>query len=141
MQRNSVKYLHLRPAGSLPALEGLRVFRAVVIIEADVPQLWQWEVSRWLVASGCRYMHAWGKECGSWSEAVDEASLEAVDYEDMPEDQIVLTTSHDDEELSDVFWFSKSRARHSFHDLRETLILHISEEERREELEELYESA
>ncbi|RJF92776.1 hypothetical protein D3871_25690 [Noviherbaspirillum saxi] len=116
-------------------------FKAIVIIEEDVSEFWQWDVSRWLVSSGCRYMLAWGTECTSWDESVDEAGLEAFDYEDIPEDQRVMTTSHDDEELSEAFWFAKHRAHHPAQELRDTIILHIAEQARQQELIEMYEDS
>jgi hypothetical protein len=137
MRNKRVKYVHLRPGDILPELGALPAYKAVVVIEADVSQMWQWEVSRWLVSSGCRYMLAWGKECSSWDDSVDEANLEAFEYEEIPEDRFVMTTWHDDEDLSEVFWFAKHCAHHQAHDFQESVILHISEESRREELEEM----
>lgn len=141
MANSSVKYLRLQPGGILPSVEDLPPFKAIVVIDDEVSQIWQWDVSRWLVQSGCRYMMAWGRECESWGESVDEANLEAFDYGEIPEDRVVMTTSHDDVDISEVFWFSRHRAQHPFHDLRATVILHISSEDRKTELESLYEDA
>lgn len=141
MQNHPIKYLHLKPDEALPALDGLSTFKAIVVIEAESSQLWQWDVCRWLVASGCRYMLAWGRDCASWEEAVDDASLERFDYEDVPQDQSVLTTSHEDEELGEAFWFARHRAHHPALALQDTLIVHIAAEARQEELERLHEDA
>jgi hypothetical protein len=141
MQNQSVKYLHLRSGDPLPTISEVPPFKAIVVVEGDVSQFWQWDVSRWLVSSGCRYMLAWGTECSSWDESVDEANLEAFNYEDIPEDRLVMTTSHDDEELSEVFWFAKHRAHHPAQDLRDTIIVHISEQARQEDLKEMYENS
>lgn len=86
--------------------------------------MWQWDVSRWLVASGCRYMLAWDKECSAWDDAVDEADLERFDYGDIPDEEVVMTTRHEDDDLEEVFWFAKNRARHPAIDLNETLLIH-----------------
>jgi hypothetical protein len=141
MSNSSVKYIRLQPGDIFPAIDDLPPFKAVVVIDDEVPQIWQWDVSRWLVQSGCRYMMAWGQECESWDDSVDEANLEAFDYGDIPEDRVVMTTWHENEELSDVFWFSRHRAHHPIHDLRTTVILHISKEDRKVDLEGLYEQA
>ncbi|WP_334189542.1 DUF7684 family protein [Noviherbaspirillum sp.] len=141
MLKTSVTYLHMKPDEALPAIDTLSPFKAILLIETDVPQMWQWEVSRWLVSSRCRHMMAWGKECGSWAESVEEASLEAFNYEDVPEDQSVITTAHDDDEASEVFWFAKHRAHHPVHGLRNVVILHIADVGRKEELERLFEDA
>lgn len=122
-------------------LEGLRQFKAIIVIDTGVPEMTQWEICRWLVSSGCLYALAWGPECSAWEEAVEEAVLEAVNYEDVPEEQRVLTTSHEEEELSEAFWFAKHRAVHPANELRETLILHIAEASRREEIEAEYRDA
>lgn len=141
MLKTSLRYLHLKPDAALPAIDDPAPFKAILATEADVSQMWQWEVSRWLVSSGCRYLMAWGKECESWNESIEEASLEAFDYEDVPEDKSVMTTSHEDEELSEVFWFARHRAHHPAHDLRNVLILHVAESARKEEMEKMFEDA
>jgi hypothetical protein len=41
----------------------------------------------------CRYMLAWGNECGTWHGSVDEANLERYDYEDMPDEELVMKVS------------------------------------------------
>ena len=135
MQKTSIRYLHLKPDGELPALEGLQHFKAVVVAEAEVAEMMMWETSRTLVESGCKYALAWGKDSESWHDAIDDAYLEATNYEDVPEEQQVLSTWHEDEELGEVFWFARHRAVHPAHELRDTLILHIADTPRREELE------
>lgn len=141
MPNKHLKYIRLVPDSLLPDLAELQPFKAILVIEDEVSQLWQWEVSRWLADSGCRYMMAWGKDCASWDESVEEASLEASNYEDIPEDRSILTTGHEDEELSEVFWFAKHRARHPAHELRNTVILHISSVDKRLDMESQFESA
>lgn len=141
MQKPVIRYLHLIPDSDLPALEGLSQFKAVLVVEADVAEMTMWATSRALVAAGCAYALAWGKECESWREAIEDASLEAVNYEDVPDEQLVIATAHEDEELSEAFWFARHRAVHPAHELRETLILHIADTPRREELETEYRDA
>lgn len=119
----------------MPVLEGLTTFKAIVMVEADVPEMTRWYVSRWLVESGCKYALTWGREAEAWSESIDDAGLEASDYEDVGDDQVVMTTSHEDEELSEVFWFARHRATHKSLELNETLILHIADTPRRDEIE------
>jgi len=125
MQNKSLKYLHLLPDAALPDLGGLHRFKAVLIIESEASQMWQWDVSRWLVSSGCRYLLAWGTECDTWDDAVDEANLERFDYGDIPEEEIVI-------------WFAKNRAKHPVLELAETVLIHVGDVARRNEFEELY---
>jgi hypothetical protein len=139
--KKDLRYLQLESGDDLPVLAGIDSFLAIVVVETEFHQPWQWEVCRWLVSSGCRAVLAWGQECRSWEEAVDDAVQEAHDYEDIPEEQSVIITSHEEEDLADVFWYAKHRASHPAVDLNTTLILHIAPAPRRDELEAAYKEA
>jgi hypothetical protein len=76
----------------------------------------------------------WGKDSEQWREAIEDASLEAADYEDLPAERQVQVTSHEDDDLDEVFWFAQHRAAHAA-DLKQTLILHLADVPRRDELE------
>jgi hypothetical protein len=135
-------YLHLLPDGALPDLQ-LPPFLAIVLVEDEVSESWMWDACRWLVASGCRVMLAWGRDAQAWREAVDDAALEAVDYEDAPDERSVVATAHeaDDEDIDDVFWFARHRAAHPALPLTAALILHIAPAARQDELEARYADA
>lgn len=141
MSKHPLKYIRLQSGDALPPLDEAHPFKTIVVIEEEVSQIWQWDVCRWLVESGCGYVMAWGTDCGAWEEAVNEANLEAFNYEDIPADRLVVATAHEDEELSEVFWFAKHRATHPSHELRTTLILHISPEGKKPELERAFDDA
>jgi hypothetical protein len=141
MQKKILTYLQLPPDSALPSLDHLAPFLAILLLEEETPELWQAETARWLVASGCRYLLAWGKDCEAWQEAVDEASLEAFDYEEVPEESRVITTRHEDEEREEVFWFAKHRAAHPSHSFKATVILDISSTGRKEGIEAEYAAA
>jgi hypothetical protein len=141
MHNTALHYLHLQPDGELPPLENKPPFKAILIIDDEVSEMWRWEVCRWLVEKGCRYLMAWGRESEAWKESVEDACLEANDYEDVPEDKLVIASSHEDEELSDVFWFSKHRAHHPAHELKPVWLLHVAAEARQEALFSEYEDA
>ena len=121
-----MEYLRLKPESNLPNINVLNPFRSVVIVEETVNPEWQVQVSNWLVSSGCLYMMAWGNDCTSWDNSVDQANLEEFNYGDIPEQKFVMTTWHEDESLKEVFWFSKNNAFHPVVELETTLILHIS---------------
>lgn len=140
MQKTSA-YLHLLPDGELPDMKDKTPFLAIVVADDEVSQMWQWEASRWLVEAGCRVMLAWGKDAEAWAEAVEDASQEAFNYEDIPEDRLVVTTSHEDEDLDEAFWFAKHRAAHPALALGRTLIVHVAAEPRREAIETAYAAA
>lgn len=141
MQKKILTYLHLPPGSETPALEHLSPFLAILLAEEEVDELWQAEVSRWLVASGCRYLLAWGKDCEAWHDMVDDANLEAFDYEDIPEEDVVMSTWHEDEDREEVFWFAKHRAAHPKLGFKATVILDICAHSRREEIEQAYADA
>ena len=137
---DTAHYFRIAPPEVLPDVAFLAPFKAIVVLEAAYTEEWQNEVSAWLVASGCRYMMAWGPNCTAWDDSVDWADREARNLD--PDDQkIVMTTWHDDETLESVFWFSQFCANFSYDDVELTnaLILHVSNEERRSELLQLYE--
>lgn len=134
-------YIRLQSDDDLPELSEPVPFKVVLIVDEETSQPWQWDLARWLVRSNCRCVMAWGVECDSWEEAVEDAHLEAFNYDEVPDDQVIVTTSHADEELSDVFWYCRHRARHPVHELAHTVILHISGEIKKTEFEELYADA
>jgi hypothetical protein len=138
MQKKILTYLQLPPGSEPPALDHLAPFLAIVLSEEESSELWQAEIARWLVASGCRFMLAWGKDCDAWQDMVDDANLEAFDYEDVPEQNVVMTTRHEDEEREEVFWFARHRAAHPSHSFKATVILDISTVGRKDEIEAEY---
>lgn len=127
-------YVQLTSSGTLPDLSALQPFMAVVIIEDAVTPDHQAAISRWLVATGCRYMMAWGQECRAWGDSVDLANREAFDHEEIPDDRIVITTWHENEPLREVFWFSKHSAMHPCFRLNNVVLLHLSPVPREREL-------
>lgn len=120
-------YIHLARGSTPPDLGARPPFRAVVIAEQAVPTDWQDEVSDWLVRSGCLFMMAWGRGCSSWDDAVDMANLRAFDYGDIPGNQFVMTSWHENESLSDVFWFVKRHALHEEVELQQTILVHVTD--------------
>ncbi|QJE01678.1 hypothetical protein HH212_17950 [Massilia forsythiae] len=141
MQRTTVDYLHLAPDAGLPAMRDTTPFAAILVADDESAQMWQWEAARWLAASGCRLLMTWGKDCAAWSEAAEEAAEEAASYAEVTPEQVFITTSHEDDDLEEVFWFSKHRAAHPAGPLKRTLILHIADTPRRNELEAAYADA
>ena len=141
MNHTRATYIQLRPEGALPTLEHLAPFMAVVVIDDDSDEMWRWDVARWLVTSGCRFMLAWGKECESWHDAVLEAADEAFDYDDIAPEATVLATFHDDEDLDEVFWFARHRASHPALQFSHVVILHVAELGRPDELVEQFADA
>jgi hypothetical protein len=72
---SKLNYLHLTPASALPVLEHLAHFKAIIVIEADLLETQMWDISRWLIASGCLYARTWGKDAEAWRAAHEDAAL------------------------------------------------------------------
>lgn len=136
-----VTYLHLPVGQEPPSLEGCRPFRAVLVLSDAVSVEWQTLISDWLVRSGCLYMMAWGVACGSWHDSVDWAFLEASGYIEVPDDQFVMTTWHDNEPLSETMHFAVKDAWHPTVPLKDIIIIDICPESREAELLETYAAA
>jgi hypothetical protein len=123
----AVRYLQVVPErATLPSLEGLPPFRAIVLVRETVSNDWRNRVSDWLVSSGCLYMLAWGIDCSVWDDAVDWSNLAAFDFKPIPPDRFVMTTWHEDESMEEVFWFAKHSAEHPTVSLGSNLILDIA---------------
>ncbi|MFN3932324.1 MAG: hypothetical protein ACK4JY_11300 [Brevundimonas sp.] len=134
----SVTYLHLPPGEEPPAIDALRPFKAVLVLDQAVSEEWQGRVSDWLVKSGCLYMMAWGTGCSSWDDSVDYANLSATDFGDMSDDQFVLTTWHDDEPLAATFWFAGHAAVHPTVPLSNVVIIDVGVRDRETRMREAY---
>ncbi|RZJ17631.1 MAG: hypothetical protein EON91_08500 [Brevundimonas sp.] len=128
----SLDYLHLIPGQSPPTVEA-RPHRAMLVLENKVDPAWHGLISNWLVASGCFYMMAWGEECSLWDDSVDWAALDACDFGDVPDDEFIMTTWHQ-ETLAEAFWFAGHAAHHPTVPLPDLRIIHIAEQPRRDEL-------
>ncbi len=83
-------------------------------------------------------MMAWGIECSSWDDSVDYANIESFNCENIPDDKFVMTTWHENESIEEVFLFSKSHANHSSVNIKNTLLIHISDCQKKNEYTDLY---
>ena len=138
--KRPVQYIHLPPDSFPSGLIASRPFSVVVIITADVEPEWRHAVSEWLVQEGCLCMMAWGNDCSLWDDSVDIANLEAHNWGNIPVSQSIMTTWHDDETLSEVFW-SADNSIFYWSELEppsHLVILDISEKAREGEIRELF---
>jgi hypothetical protein len=132
-----IEYLHLPVGSALPMLV-LVPCRVVVLIEQLVSEEWQGQVSEWIVEAGCLYMMAWGRDCSSWDDSVDWASLKAQKDDEVPDDEFVMTTWHENESMAEVFEYCYICAHHPTNDLATVRIVDISAFDRRVEICEAY---
>ena len=119
-------YLQLPAECNPPDFSHLNPFKCVVIIEDPVTNEWRKLISDWLVDCGCKYMMAWGSDCSLWDDAVDFACIEKHNYETTPNNEIVMTTWHENSTLEEVFFYAKNFASHEHHTFENFLVLHIS---------------
>ncbi|MGI9308917.1 MAG: DUF7684 family protein [Gammaproteobacteria bacterium] len=130
-------YIWLSTSSELPDIAVLHPFKVIVVVERAVGTEQLTAISHWLVESGCLYMMAWGVNCHSWIKALAQANLaafEVTDTQGVPDDRLVITTSHEKDSLQDVFWFSRHTAMHPCAKLDNTVLLHLSEAERESQL-------
>lgn len=135
------KYIQLEPESLLPNIDASDIFRCVVIAEEHVSDAWCENVSQWLVEAGCLYMLAWGINSSFWDISIDLANIAAFDFENIPEESLVMTTWHEHQTLEEVLEFCKL---HAFHPTREfvyTLLLHISIDKKEQDILDIYERA
>ena len=132
-----LEYVHLGPNEAPPRLP-TGPLRVVIVSEAKVSGDWRNSTARWLVDSGCLYAVAWGNECEKWHDAVDWAVLETFDFGDIPDDKFVMTTWHADEPLSEALWYAENCASHPDVELKQTVLLHIAEEAKGDEMLAIY---
>jgi hypothetical protein len=136
-------YFRIAPGIELPDVTQFAPFKAVVILEADYSDEWQNEVSDWLVANGCLYMMAWGRDCSNFHDRVDWSNLEEHDFK-VPDDKFVMTTWHENESLESVFWYSQFCANFSYDEgatLTDAVLLHVSEVDRESQYLQLFEES
>lgn len=136
-----MQYIQLTPTTVPPDVSALSPFKAVVIVENAVTPERRAEISKWLVKSDCLYVMARGQDSDSWQDAVQTANAEAFDTDEIPDDQLIIATSHGDEPLDELFWFSKYTAMHPCRTLETALVLDLTTEERERELCAAYEAA
>lgn len=133
-----INYLRLKNGDPMPQDGFPRRHKTVLIIEGDVDRDWQHALSGWIAKSGCLYFMAWGDGCSSWDDSVDIASLKNCNPDGCPEEDLIMTTWHDEEALEEVFWFAKHLAKQGTGELQDILLLHIGTVDRKVEFERLY---
>jgi len=124
-------YLHLKPGQNPPAL-AIQPYKVIIVAEDEAPSVWRGTIAEWIYSIGSRYVIAWGESCTAWHDDVDWANLKAFDFGPVPDEEHAMTTWHDDEPISEVFWFAGYCAHHPDVELSETVILHIAKNEDRE---------
>ena len=100
--------LSVKEAAEIPSGMALPTSRFVCLLiwdAADVEDEAIAHLARRLLSSGAVYLCAWGPDCKRVHDLVD---AEAVDsFGSGADEGVVMTTSHDDDTLSEAVWFSR----------------------------------
>lgn len=133
-----VEYLHIAEGFELPELGAEGPFRAVVVLEQAINAERRTNIAEWIVKNGCLYAIAWGEECEAMHDEIDWALVRNFDGVEIPDEQFMMTTWHDDEPLSEVMSFAKLCAVHPHVEVRSTVIIHLSPSPARQAMLEAY---
>lgn len=134
-----IRYLHLDGEQAIPAAQSHQPFKAIIIAESDVTPDLRSAMCEWLSSAGCLYLMAWGQNALEWQEGINLANLQNHDFGSIPDGRLIITTTHEHEDLAKVFWFAKYTAMHPCAQLDEVMLVHIADEARATEFAELYE--
>jgi hypothetical protein len=134
-------YIHLKPEGELPKLPDLGEFKVAIVLREPVSRNWQFDVSKWLVGCGCKYGCSWGVNCSDWDDSIDYAAIDASGSGIIGNDELIMTTWHENESMSEFFDFVKRFAVHPNFNLGCLLILEISNSPNRINVMKTYERA
>ncbi|WP_350334319.1 DUF7684 family protein [Coralliovum pocilloporae] len=137
-----LRYKHLLPEKDISILDEKLSYKCVLLSEMKATASYRNSLCRQLINSGCKYFMAWGTECETWHDSMDTAVLEKSNYDEVPADEMVITTWHDGESIVDVLRFAKIDACKSYTDepLNELLVLDTSEQNRKAVVQEYFEN-
>ena len=93
-------YIHLPPCGPLPHLRP-EPFKALLVVENIVPEMWRNEVCEWLAQVGCRSFIAWGQDSHQWQGAMNQTSSN-IFGSGLAKDERVMTNARENETLADA---------------------------------------
>ncbi len=119
------QYVAIKNGEEPPEILVDKPYLCLVLVSEAVEIDWQYKISEWLVKSGCLFMMAWGLECSSWDDSVDEENLREFGWGDIPDDRFVMTSWHENEPLEEVVSFAKVCRQLSDIELPGFLILDI----------------
>lgn len=82
---------------------------------------------------------AWGVDCSLWHDSFDDAVYNKFG-ENIPNEQFVMTTSHENESIEDVLFYAKFNATLSYADveLEDLLIIDLGTKDREAEIWDIY---
>ena len=120
-----MQYVQIMPAGDLPGVVQSPC-KVVLIVEAEIAADRRATICHWLLESGCLFLMAWGHDCADWAATMEQVNRAAHTTEEIPDDQLIITTAHADESLEQVFWFAKYTAMHPCASLESIVLVHLA---------------
>ena len=125
-----MNYIQLTENNEIPDISGFSPFKALVVINSEVSKSRQRQISDWLVEMGGLCLIICGAHSESWVKSIRQSNLDQVDIHSMQAEQFVMITDLHNERLQSVFWHAKKYAKHTHVKLCETVVIHISYENR-----------
>lgn len=123
----------------LPDFKPNHFYRALVIIDRQLPEENRFAWSEWLVNTGCLVMDAWGYEATKWDDDVDmtcvmknmiaEESEHFLIHIIPPQTYHVLTSWYKDETLEEAIWHFKHAAQFEKSKIDWTYIFYFYDEQ------------
>ncbi len=85
----------------------------------------QKSISSTLIKTGCKYAVCAGHECSSWDDSIEIASMERYPNFEVPDDQHIMATWHENESVDDIVWFGLNLTNFDTHEFKHYLILFV----------------
>jgi len=131
-----VRYVRWPGIGPLPALEDVRAYKVLVVIETPIAPAERARLADLLAEAGPASVSTWGPDCEDLHDDIDHADMARhgfPDYSD-PRTPIIMTTWHSKESLKSAMWFVKNSTDYNDRDDNEALLLHVSRHDAQVEL-------
>jgi hypothetical protein len=119
-----------RPYRVAAPVEGKNFVCALFVADPSISDAERMDLSRQVVATGCRYAVCAGLNCSEWDSSIDLAYLETYAELDPPDATFVMTTWHKDESVADVLEFALMNTDFDDNRFAHVLVLVLGEDPR-----------
>ena len=97
--------------------------------DRDISDEEQTILSDQIVSAGCRYALCAGHDCSSWDDSIDWSDLAKNDYV-VSDENMMMTTWHEDEATSEVIYFALTYTNFDDHVFKKYLVLMIGKNQK-----------
>lgn len=119
-----------RPYRVAPPVAGKVFVCALFVADPSITDAEQMDISRQIVAAGCRYAVCAGLKCSEWDNSIDLAYLETNPNFDPPDETFVMTTWHEHDSVAEVLEFALTWTNFDDHTFEHVLVLVLGEDAR-----------